>query len=436
MKVNKKELKKSQVELEVIVPWKDLEKKLHQGAENLSKHVKIDGFRPGKVPFEVLKERLGEMAIINEAAQIVLGKTLAKAIKEAGLKESELLGYPDVNIIKLAPNNDFIYKIIVTLVPKVELAPYKNLNIKKREIKVKEEEVEKIIKEWQEVRATEVIANREIKKGDKVIVDIDMFLNKVPIEGGQSKDTAVIVGKNYIIPGFDKHLIGARKGDEKKFQLPYPEDFHLKNLAGKLVDFVVKIKEVYERQLPKVDDKFAISFGFKDVFEMKKYIRDAVQKQKEREAREAIEREIMEAIIKKSKFGDFPDSLVNTEVNEMINELKTGVERQGGNFDDYLKSINKTRDQLMLDLVPEAIKRIKAALVLREISKKENIKIFEKEIEEQIELIRNQARSEKEKEHINSPSFRDHLANALLSRKILEKLYEWNVESKDKKEKK
>ncbi len=427
MKVNKKELKNSQVELEVEIPWEDLEKKLSRGAELLSQQVKIDGFRPGKAPFEVVKDKLGEIAIINEAAQIVLEESLPRAIKEAELAEHSLLGYPEINIIKLAPNNDFVYKATLTFLPEIKLGKYKDLGIKPRKIEADDKEIEKILKEWQEMRATEVIANREVCDGDKVIIDINMFQGKVPVEGGQSKDTAVIIGKDYIIAGFDKKLLGAKKGDERSFSLPYPEDFHLKNLAGKMVDFKVKIKDVYERQLPKIDDKFAVSFGFKSVLDLRKYLRDSILKHKKQEARQAIEKEIIESIIKNSSFGDLPESLVTAEVNEMINELRSHVESQGGKFDDYLKSIKKTREQLILELTPEAIKRLKAALILRELAQKEEIKISEEEIKAQIERMLAQARTPEEKEKINSPEFHNHLGNSLLSQRIVEKLYEWNV---------
>jgi len=277
MEVEKKDLPKSQVELNIELSLDEFKPYISQGAEKVSREIKIEGFRPGKVPYNVLKQKIGEMTILEEAAHIAINKTLEEAIKKN--VKGEPVGQPQVEITKLAPDNPMRYKITIALLPKLELGNYKDLKIKEEQIEIKDEEVERTINDLRESRAKEAAADREIKEGDKAIVDIQMYLDKVPIEGGQNKDTAILVGKNYIIAGFDKKILGAKKGDTRDFELPYPKDHHMQNLAGKMVEFKVTIKEIYSRELAKIKDHFASSLGLKKKSKRKDNIKQSLKNQ-------------------------------------------------------------------------------------------------------------------------------------------------------------
>ena len=282
MNVTKKELPKSQVELTVELSFEELKPFIERGAESISKEVKIEGFRPGKVPYDVLKRKIGEMSILEEAARIAINKTIDQAIKDN--VKSEPVGRPDVNITKLSPENPLEYKAVFAVLPEIKSGDYKNAKVKAQEVLIKDEDVEKVIEQLRESRAQEAIADRAIQEGDKVTADIDIFLDNVPVEGGQGKGTAVLIGKNYIIPGFDKNLVGAKKDDVKEFKLKYPEDYHMANLAGRMVEFRVKIMEVYSRELPEVNEVFAGAFGLKNAEELKSNIKKSLEeesKQKE-----------------------------------------------------------------------------------------------------------------------------------------------------------
>ena len=191
------------------------------------------------------------------------------------------------------------------------------------------------------MRVKEVLIERAIADKDKVLVDIEMFLDKVPVEGGQGKDAAIIVGKDYVVPGFDKKIIGAKKDDVREFELPYPENFHMKNLAGKMVDFRVKIKEVYARELPELNDEFAATFGLKKIDELKENVKKSVVEQKEKEAEQVLEKEILEKILETSRVNDLPELLIEHESHNMMHELEHTITDQGGKFEDYLASLKK-----------------------------------------------------------------------------------------------
>lgn len=437
MKVEKKDLEKSQIELIVELSQEEFKPYIDKGVEVVSKEAKIEGFRPGKVPFEILKQKIGEMTILEEAARIAINKTIDKAIKDN--VEKQVVGQPKVDITKVAPDNPLEYKVTLAILPETKLGEYKDFKIKQKKTEILEKEVEKMINDLQEMRAKEVASNDPIGETDKAIVNIQMFLDKVPVEGGQSQETAVLIDKDYVVPGFGKKLIGAKKDEEKSFQLPYPKDHHMKNLAGKMVDFRVKVKDIFKRELPELNDEFALGFGVKKIDELKTNIRKSLEDQKGKENIQSTEKEMLEKIVAKARFGDIPQVLIEQESNTMMAELAQGIEGQGGKFEDYLTSIEKTREQMILDMLPEAIKRVKTSLIIKEIADQEKIKVDEKDLEKHMEDMKKYYASLPEEQagqkdeivkQIDTPQYRSYVYNVLSSRKVIDKLREWNIETK------
>lgn len=427
MNITRKDLEKGQVELSVELSVEEMTPLMEKGAEALSKEIKIEGFRPGKAPLNVLKQKIGELAIMEEAVKISLNKNIYKIIDE-NIKDREVVGQPEVEITKLAPNNPVEYKIKVSVLPEVKLGKYKDLKIKQEKVIVKEEEVNKIINDLLEMRAKEVISDKTIEKGDKVIASVNLSIDNVPVEDGQNPEVTILTGKNYFVDGFDKNIIGLKKGDKKEFSLVYPEKHYNKNLAGKLVDFKVAIKEVYQRELPELNDDLAKIFQFKNVAALKENIQKTVEFQKQREADQKVEIKLLEEIVEDSKFGDIPESLIKNEASLMMKEMENGIASQGGNFADYLKSINKSQDQLMLEILPNATKRVKSALILKEIAKEEKMIVSESEINKEIEASKK--RYEKNVEalkNIDSPHYKAYLENSLLNQKTIDSLKSWNI---------
>lgn len=431
MNVIRKDLEKGQIELNVELSVEEMAPLMEKGAESLSKEVKIEGFRPGKVPLNVLKQKIGELAIMEEAVKISLNKDIYKIIDE-NIKDKEVVGQPEVEISKLAPGNPVEYKIKVFVLPEVKLGKFKDLNLKQEKTVVKEEEVNKIINDLLEMRAKEIISDKMIEKGDKVIASVNLLIDNVPIEDGQNPEVTVLTGKNYFVDGFDKNIIGLKKGDKKEFNLVYPEKHYNKNLAGKLVDFKVEIKEVYQRELPELNDDLAKMFQFKNVEALKDNIKKTVEIQKQREENQKLEIQLLEKIVDDSKFGDIPENLIKNEAGLMIREMEHGVTSQGGNFADYLKSINKSQDQLMLEILPNATKRVKSALILKEIAKEEKIEVSESEINKEIEATKKKYEKNPEAiKNITSPHYKAYLENSLINQKTIDSLKKWNISDGD-----
>ncbi|MFA5184689.1 MAG: trigger factor [Patescibacteria group bacterium] len=426
MQVITKDLEKSQRELTIELNPEEFAPYIAKGAEKVSKEVKIEGFRPGKVPLEILKAKIGEMTILEEAAHLAINKTIDEAI-EKNTMDRQAIGQPQVNVTKLAPNNPLEYKVVLSLLPTVALGKYKDLNLKVVEAIVSDQEVEKSLAELREMRAQEKIVDREIGEGDKVVADIKLFLDKVPLEDGQHQDLAIMLGKDYFVPGFDKKLIGAKKGDIRKFDLPYPDDHHQKNLAGKLVEFEVKIKDVYARELPALNDEFAGFFQLKDLAELKKNIKESLLAEKKRQVDIRNESEMLTKIIDDTKFSDLPEILIDSEVKNMIAEIEASVTKQGGKFEDYLQHIKKDRGSLMLELTPNAIKRVKSALVIRELALVEKIAVEHEEIHKKIDELKKQyANNQEVLKMIGEHGYHHYLENALTNEKVIAKLKDWN----------
>jgi trigger factor len=430
MNVEKKQLEKSQVELNVELTYEEFKPYIAEGTKKVSEETQVEGFRPGKAPYDVLKQKVGEMTILEKAARLAVNATVDQAITDN--LERQPIGQPRVDITKLAPGDSMQYKMVVAMLPEITLGEYKNLDVEPEQVEVTDKEVTDTLENLKERQAVEKSVDREVKQGDKTIVDIDMYQDGVAIEGGQSRDTAVIIGQKNLVPGFDEKLLGVKKNEEKQFSLTYPKEHHQKNLAGKNVDFKVVVKEIYEREIPEINDEFAQKLGVNTLEELKKMVKDSLASQKQEEAQQKTEAKLVDKIIENSKFGEIPDVLTNNEAETMIQEMEQTVKNQGGKFDDYLSSIGKSRQQLLLDMTPDAVKRVKSALVIREIANQENIEVTKEEIDKkQNELLEQYKGYQKVEERVKEDSYRHYLSNIIANRKVIDKLKEWNLKGEE-----
>jgi len=420
-------------ELELAVELSAEEMKPHvgQACKKISEETKVEGFRPGHAPYEILKQKVSEIYIMEEAANIAIQKTAGDIIKK-NLDKEEIVGRPEIRLTKVAADNPLEFKIILALAPEIKLGKYKELdiNVETRYIASLQNDVEKVLRDLQAMRAKEVIAEREIKDGDKALVGIQMFLDNVPIEGGQTQNTAVIIGADYIIPGFDKNLVGAKKGDTREFKLPYPKDHYQKNLAGKLVEFKVAIKEVYGRELPEINDEFATNLGGKNLAAVKKQIQENLEAEAKQKAEQKVILEIFDKLLASSTFSHLPEQLVHNEAHSMVHELRHNIEEQGGKFADYLTHLKKSEEDLEKEFMPEAEKRLKVSFIIAEVVKAEKIEVtdeeFKKELDERLKVYEGKPETQKQ---AGSEEFKYYVRYNLLNQKVMEKLKEWNVAS-------
>lgn len=418
MKIQTTKLAKSEIEISVEVPIEKIKPYLERAAKNLSEDNPIKGFRPGHAPYEVVKQNLGEMAIYEEAVWYIIQDTFFEALEK---EKIEAIGQPKIDLEKLAPNNPIIYKATIAVLPKVTVGDWTKIKIEKKSINVQDKEVERALKTLQSMQAKEVIANRPATEKDKIVVDMNMFLDNVPIEGGQTKNHAIYLSEKYYLPEVKEKLIGIKKGEKREFTITFPKEHFQKNLAGKNVLCRVVCNDVFEVIEPELNDEFAQSLGKKTLDDLKEIIKQNIQSEKIEKEQEMQEREILKKLIKISDFEPIPELLINTEVNKMISELEYGLNKQGLKMDDYLKQIKKSIGDLKLDFVPQATERIKSALISREIAKIKNINVTDKEIDEEIEKTLKLYPDDKNiRERIKSKQSRQYLRNSLINKKVLD----------------
>ncbi|MEI7620924.1 MAG: trigger factor [Candidatus Moraniibacteriota bacterium] len=379
-----KNLPNSQVEITVSASWDQWEKYLEIAAKEYSKEIKIEGFRPGKAPMNMVEQKVGKGAILEAAAQQALRETYAKVLVE---KKVEAIGQPKVELTKLAEGNNLEYKIITAVIPVLTLKPWRkaiekiNKEHAKKDASVTEAEIDKELEEIAKSRVQHVTVERVAQDGDNVLLDFTVKQGGVPIENGTSKNHPLILGRGVFIPGFEENILGMKAGDEKEFELSFPEEYHAKNLAGKPAQFEVKINEVQERKSPELSDEFARSLGkFKDLADMRKNVAEGMAQEKAHELKEKKRGEYVEALVELSEV-ELPEILIHEELHKMIGEFEMQLQGMGMTFEQYLGQIGKSVDELEKEWEPQAIKRVKAALALEEVIKSEEIEIPAEEVE-------------------------------------------------------
>lgn len=420
MKTKIQNLPNSEVELEIEVFPEEMEEYLNSAARNISKEINIPGFRPGRAPKDIVEREIGQSKLWEKAAALAIPRVYVKTLLKHNI---EAIGQPQITLLKLAPGNPFVFKAKVAILPTIELADYSKIRIKKRKIEVKPEEVEKTLRSLQASRVRTQRVNRPAQKNDLVEIDFKTYLNKIPIEKGESKNHPLVIGQGYFVSGFEDKLIGMKEGDQKEFSLHFPKGYHDKMLRDKDVDFKVKMKKVKERILPEINDQFARSLGkFNDLADLRKKLAENLRLEAETKEQERFEMEIMDKIAEKTKV-EIPEVLIKGEIEKMLNELRDLVKAQGAEFDKYLESIKKTEEDLRRDFRERATKRVKIGLILREIAKKEKIKVSEKEVQAEIErtLVAYQYDKEMMKK-IQSEEYKDYVRVLLQNRKVFDLL--------------
>ena len=215
-------------------------------------------------------------------------------------------------------------------------------------------------------------------------MDFEVKKNGVPIENGSSKDHPLILGRGVFIPGFEDNVEGMRAGENKEFELVFPDNYHEKSLAGTPAQFSVTLKEVQERKTPELSDEFARSLGkFKDLADMRKSVAEGMEEEKKNEAKEKRRAEIIEALVDVLDV-ELPEIIVHEELHRMINEFDMQLHGMGMSMQQYLEQIKKTIDDIEKEWHPQAVKRVKAALSLEEAAKELEVSVSSEEVEEEM----------------------------------------------------
>ncbi len=358
---NKKGLNK---DIKVFIDKKTMNSYLEDKYEEIKSSVNLKGFRPGKVPREILKRQFGK-AVFSEVLDKVLKETTTKALEENKIKPA---GQPKLDLKIYGEDKDLEYIISVTELPKVELKSIENIKFDDYSVKIDDKETDKRIKEIAKNQPSFKDAlNNEAKEGDLVIFDYTATVDNKPFKGSEGKNTQLTLGKDLFLKGFDKQLIGVKKGDEKIVEATLPENFPEKDLINKRAKFNCKISTVKNPEDTKIDDDFAKNLGAKDLKDLKllvsKQINDEYKNSLDRLSKNQILKEI-----EKFKVNEIPENLIEEEVKLLS---------QGMSEDDAKKN-RKNFEEV-------AKKRIKVGLILNEFGEQNKIKVTEQELQSEVQ---------------------------------------------------
>jgi len=425
MKTKLKNISDVKVELTISLGAEELKAAEQVALTKLAKEVKIEGFRKGKAPLEMVVAQV-DTNLLN---QETLENALSKSVAEAFLKEKvQAINRPEADVKKFVPGTELEFTATTEIMPKVELGDYKKLGVKKEAIKVSKKEVketiERILKNFAEKKKVE----REAKNGDEIIID---FLGKkdgVAFDGGKAEKFPLELGSKSFIPGFEEGLIGKKAGDELSLDLEFPKDYHAKDLAGAKVVFEVKIHEVRENVEPEINEEFLSKLGdFKTKEEFEKQIEEDLKTQKQAEVDEKFKDELVKKLAEVSKVP-VPEILLEDQKRSIEMDMQQNLMYSGLSLEDYLERMGKTREEwLEKDVKEVAEMRVKSGLSLAELSKVEKVESSIEELDARITQLKEQYGNSKEvQKQLSSDDVRRNLANQILTEKTIDLLVKFN----------
>lgn len=408
---------KSSVELAFTVTPEEAKPYLEQAAVDLQTAKPLPGFRPGKASYDDVKREFGEMKIWETALERIVR---AQYVHTIVTNKIEAVGSPSISVDQLTPGQDIKFTATATVMPSVlTLAAYDAPIVTKNVKAVTDENVDALLEELRKMRREEVVTDQHVAKDGLVVVQLEIKKDGVTIEGGHASDYRVYLAESHYIPGFTDQLVGLKKGDAKTFSLAFPETHYQKHLAGQSVDFSVVVKEAYELRLPALDEAFAKSTGLDSMDALREKLRDNLTKEAAQKAEDAAEIEMLDKLIDGSKFSEIPELLLTEEVRRMYHELEQSAEEQGMSMSDYLTQLKRTADQVKLDMTPQAMRRVQAALLIKAVANKENITVEEQELDQEIDRILQGIKDAENKSTVSSPEYRDYLAAQMRNRKTI-----------------
>ena len=364
------------------VAYDDFAKAVNTVYNRNKRRCRVDGFRAGHVPRKVLEKMYGPEIFYDEAIQIVFPEPYEKAIEDL---ELEPIDQPSVDLDDIEKDKDITFKVEVETKPHPTLGDYSELIIEEVESEVNDEDVEAELKKQQEENARIVpVEDRAAKMGDTVNIDFDGYLDGERFEGGKASDYDLVLGSNTFIEGFEEQVEGHKTGDKFDVNVTFPEDYQAKEFQGKDAKFEVEINSVTEKELPELDDEFAMDISeFDTLDELKADLKENLKEEKADYAKNMMQNEAIEALVELSEVSA-PESLVNKEIDIEMQNLDQRLQQMGIGLSQYVEMTKMDMDQIREQYRAQAEEKVKANLVMDEVALKESFDVTDEEIEEEI----------------------------------------------------
>ena len=372
--------------LKITAPAADVNAGFKKAVQKIANQVNIPGFRKGKAPRAIIEMHYGKEAVKQEAFEEVANKAYSEALEQEKLIP---VSDPKVEESTFEEGKDMELTIKVTLKPEPELGEYKGLHVDKKEAEVTDEQVEAQIKDLLSRDAKMVVAEEGavIEKGDFAIIDFAGTVDGEPFSGGEGKGYPLEVGSNSFIPGFEDQLVGLSKGDSTDVEVTFPEEYFVKELAGKEAVFKVNIQDVKRKELPELNDEYVASkTDFKTVEELRANYKERMQKAAEANAKAEYEHELIDLAVANAKFS-VPEIMIEDKISQMVEEMKMSLESRKMSLDMYMQYTGLDMAKIRENQRPVAEENVKTDLVLDAIAKAEDIQVDMADVDAEIAAI-------------------------------------------------
>ncbi|TWP20125.1 trigger factor [TM7 phylum sp. oral taxon 348] len=425
MKTSVKYLSDTKVAVNVTLGLSELKDAELAALNELGKDIKVPGFRKGKVPVSVVSKNVNP----NMLAQKTLESALSKAVADAFISEKlQALDRPEVEVKKFVPGSELEFTAESEVMPKIKIGDYKNLKSTAKKVSVTKKDIAEITDRLKKGFSSKKTVQRPAKLTDEVNIDFEGKKDGIAFDGGKGEKYDLVLGSNSFIPGFEDGIIGKKTGETFDLKLTFPEDYHADNLKGAEVVFTTTINEIKEVVEPELNDELAAKAGpFKTVEELEDDIKREITKQKETEATEKLKDDLVAELVEKSTVP-VPDVLLKDQMKLIEQDTNRNLMYRGMSIDDYIKSLKykDKNDWLENEVRPIAEKRVKAGLLLAELSKVEKIEATENELLEKINQLGKQYPSEDMRKHLKTPEVQRDVANRILTEKTVDRLVSLN----------
>ena len=387
-------LEKSMVELQFSIDAETFKAAVNNAFKREGKKYAIPGFRKGKAPRHMIEKMYGSDIFHYDAVNDLFPEAYEAAVKEAKI---DVVGRPDPEVVSMSEADGVVLKVKVAVKPEVELGEYAGLTVTKEAKNVNEADVDAEEKRMQERNGRLLTREGAAENGDTVDIDFEGFVDGKAFEGGKAEHYSLVLGSGSFIPGFEDQVVGHSAGEEFDVNVKFPEEYGAAELAGKDATFKIKLHEVKYKELPALDDDFAKDVSEYDTLdELKDSIRNNIKTNLDKQAEQKVENDLMDQVITNMK-ADIPDAMVDSRIDELVQDFEYRISQQGLKLADYLKYMGMNIEQFRAQFKEQADKQVKMRLAMEAIVAKEGITASDEEFEEEVKRIADAYKMEADK---------------------------------------
>ena len=389
-----KQLDPTQVELEIPISDEEFTKAQDAAFRKLVRSAKLPGFRPGKIPRKMFENAYGSARIDDQAIEDIVPEKYSAAVKEHGI---EPLARPTMEMLPEEDGQPMRFKVVVTVRPPIEPAPYQGIEVEEISEKAGEEDLERALETMRKDAATMVPVDRPVQLGDSATIDYAGKVAGVPFDNGTATGQQVEIKEENFIPGFASGIAGMKAGETKEIEAKFPDEYGATELAGKDATFTITVHEVKEAELPALDDEFAKRVSqHQSLDELKVELRERLDGVAAQKARRQISTELIDKLVAANDFP-LPHVLVEREIDGLLDESRQYIARMGMSWEQYLATSEKGEESIRADFKEEAERRVKTTLLIEEIAKREKIEATPVDLESELGALARQYGQPREK---------------------------------------